>query len=108
MLPRRISCSLCIFLLSAAAELGCGSGGPGGTGGTTTTTSQGGSGGSGGALMVCIPGSVESCYSGPTGTEAVGRCKSGTRTCAADGSGFGPCQGEVLPVQEDCATPIDD
>lgn len=66
---------------------------------TTTTSDTGG---------VCEPGASEDCYSGPEGTRDVGVCKAGVRTCAADGSGFGPCVGEVTPSPEDCSTPADD
>lgn len=51
---------------------------------------------------VCVPGSVQGCYSGPAGTANVGVCTLGTRTCLADGSGYGPCVGEVLPSTEVC------
>jgi hypothetical protein len=55
-----------------------------------------------------VPGSVEVCYAGPPGTEGVGVCHGGQRVCQADGGGFGPCEDEVLPGVEDCATPDDD
>src|SRR6185437_9339241 len=51
---------------------------------------------------VCAPGSVESCYDGPPSTEGVGICHSGTRTCASTGTGWGPCDGEVLPEPPTC------
>jgi hypothetical protein len=57
---------------------------------------------------VCNAGETESCYGGPDGTEGVGMCAAGTRTCAADGKSFGPCTGEVLPTTEDCAAPGDE
>jgi hypothetical protein len=60
------------------------------------------------AGCVCAPGATASCYSGPTGTEGVGLCHAGTKTCAADGKSYGACTGEVLPVPEDCTTPGDD
>src|SRR5262249_39227887 len=56
----------------------------------------------------CTPGSTASCYSGPTGTQGVGACKAGLQTCNAQGTGYGACIGEVDPVAEDCATPVDD
>ena len=52
--------------------------------------------------------STEACYTDPADTMGVGACKAGTKTCAADGSGFGPCIGEVVPTAETCATPEDD
>lgn len=55
------------------------------------------------AGCACIPDQAEACYSGPEGTAGVGICEGGMRTCNADGLGFGPCVGEVLPAVEDCA-----
>lgn len=56
----------------------------------------------------CAAGAEEACYAGPPGTEDVGACKPGTRTCLPDGSGFGPCEGAVEPVPEVCANTVDD
>ncbi len=56
----------------------------------------------------CTPNEVRSCYSGPAGAIGVGPCTAGTQTCNASGTGFGPCEGEVLPQEETCATPVDD
>ncbi|MBX3158900.1 MAG: choice-of-anchor L domain-containing protein [Deltaproteobacteria bacterium] len=56
---------------------------------------------------VCVAGAVESCYTGPLGTDGVGACKSGTRTCTPDGL-WGACNGEVVPRAEICANGIDD
>ncbi|WP_437496176.1 MopE-related protein [Sorangium sp. So ce1099] len=61
-----------------------------------------------GAGCACLPGEVIPCYSGPPGTEGVGRCAGGTARCDALGTGFGPCEGEVVPAPETCATPVDD
>lgn len=115
-----------LFLLGAATLSACGgdpepsgSGGSGTTTSSTSTTSVGGEGGStggggaggtgGGGGSTCTPGSTKSCYSGPATTEGVGLCKAGTQTCKANGEGYGPCEGEVLPaVEELCATPGDD
>jgi hypothetical protein len=82
-----------------------GSGGAGGQGGVG---GQGGQGGAGGGGSVCEPGSVTSCYSGPLETAGVGQCKAGTMSCLVDGSGYGPCTGEVLPGPEVCATAADE
>ena len=82
--------------VGAGVVTGSGGAGAGGTGGS------GGGGGSGGAA-VCVPGATTACYSGPPGTEGVGTCKAGAETCVADGSGFGPCAGEVTPQPQDCA-----
>ena len=77
-----------------------GTGAGGATGGTTTGGAAGGE--------PCTPGAQEPCYSGPAGTENVGACKTGTRQCKANGEGFGPCNGEVVPTTETCETPVDD
>lgn len=45
---------------------------------------------------------------GAPGTEGVGPCAAGIRTCDADGLGFSECQGQVLPQWEICANQIDD
>ena len=57
---------------------------------------------------LCAPGATASCYSGPAGTPNVGACHAGTKTCDAQGTGYGPCVGEVTPAAETCATAVDD
>ena len=52
-------------------------------------------------IEVCTPNSMASCYTGPPGTQGVGACQAGTRTCNAQGSAYGPCTGEVLPLPAD-------
>ncbi|MDC3980022.1 SBBP repeat-containing protein [Polyangium jinanense] len=84
-----------------------GAGGSGGAGGTGGMGGMGGAGGSGGA-SVCTPGELDACYSGPPGTQIVGLCKAGLKTCLDDGSGYGPCVGEVVPMPESCQTMGDD
>ena len=81
-----------------------GSGGSGGSGGAT-----GGSGGTTGSTTEteCTPGAVEDCYTGPAGTEDVGVCKGGTRTCADSGK-WGLCLDQITPLVETCATPADE
>ncbi|MHC4837733.1 MAG: MopE-related protein [Planctomycetota bacterium] len=56
----------------------------------------------------CSPGSTRACYSGQPGTVRVGECIAGQQTCAADGSGYGPCEGEVIPAPEICNGRDDD
>lgn len=69
----------------------------------------GGQGGEGGTVIpVCAAGTKETCYDGPDGTLAVGICKGGERTCLSDGSGYGPCEGQVLPVEEACDSAEDE
>tara|TARA_R100000808_G_C2150987_1_gene159916 strand:- start:2944 stop:4203 length:1260 start_codon:yes stop_codon:yes gene_type:complete len=41
------------------------------------------------------------CYDGPDGTMAIGECRAGVRYCT-DGGFDGPCDGQILPVQEIC------
>jgi hypothetical protein len=71
------------------------------TTGSGSTTGTGDAGG-------CTPGEAADCYDGPQGTEGVGVCKHGTKTCAADGMNWGPCEGEVTPKPENCATSEDE
>ena len=54
----------------------------------------------------CQPGAVEDCYTGLPDTEGVGPCTGGKRTCIAGGI-WGACEGEVVPVAENCADGID-
>ncbi|KYF56880.1 hypothetical protein BE04_48665 [Sorangium cellulosum] len=87
------------MMLAAGCTIQVG-GGQGGAGGEPAT-------GSGGAA-VCVPGSQLSCYSGLPGTEGVWLCTAGAQTCLPDGSGYGPCTGEVTSSAEDCATDADE
>ena len=57
---------------------------------------------------LCAPGTSASCYSGPAGTLDVGACHAGTKTCNAQGTGYGACVGEFTPTAETCTTPVDD
>lgn len=56
----------------------------------------------------CVPNSIVGCYSGPPSTEWVGICRAGTKVCNELGTAYGPCEGEVLPIEESCETPADD
>ena len=53
-------------------------------------------------------GATAPCYSAPAVTKDKGPCKGGTKTCLPDGSGYGPCVGEVTPLFETCANPADE
>jgi hypothetical protein len=94
-------CAAVVALAAAGSGTGaCGSAfeeGP--TGGAGATS---GSGGAGGADEPCQPGATTACYTGPAGTQDVGLCKAGVKVCDADGVGYGECQGEVLPAEENC------
>ncbi len=102
---------------TTTTSTGSGEGGKGGSGGSGATTSgtgggaatgTGGSGGEGGSVTPeCTAGSKESCYSGPAGTEGVGVCHAGERTCNADGT-WGLCVGEIPPQQENCTFMTDE
>jgi len=60
-------------------------------------------------MRICDPGEKEKCpYTGRPETENVGPCRAGEKTCLPDGSGFGPCKGEILPIFEICGNGIDD
>lgn len=77
-----------------------------GTGGSGLGGGATGAGGQGGGAS-CVPSTSEPCYSGPPGTENVGVCHGGTRTCSASGT-WGACDGEVTPTPENCAEPEDE
>jgi len=49
----------------------------------------------------CTVGQTQACYYGPDGTEGVGECKAGTRTCTLTEIGFHEytdCEDSVLPI----------
>ncbi|MBK6276355.1 MAG: hypothetical protein IPF58_17465 [Saprospirales bacterium] len=51
-------------------------------------------------------GLTRACYTGPSGTAGVGRCRAGTQNCSA--GLWGTCLGEVLPIPEIIGNGIDD
>lgn len=57
---------------------------------------------------VCTPGQVQSCYAGSPGTENVGPCHAGTRTCNPDGLSWTDCANQVLPISEICKNGVDE
>lgn len=61
-----------------------------------------------GSGCVCTPNTTAPCYTGPMGTQNVGDCKAGIQTCNGQGTGYGPCIGEVVPQMETCSTPGDE
>ena len=88
---------------------GAGQGGAGQGGAGQGGTDEGGGGaGQGGGGAACTPGQVVLCYSGPPETIGVGICTWGEATCNEAGTGYGPCEGEVLPQDEVPGDPIDD
>jgi hypothetical protein len=54
----------------------------------------------------CNPGATRGCYDGTMATENVGACHDGMQTCGQDGT-WQQCQGEQLPVAENCTDGID-
>ncbi len=94
----------------SAGDGGSASGGAGASGGSASgggasggsASGGAGAGGSGGAVAVCTPGEEATCFEGAPEKEGVGVCKAGLKTCLADGSGYGPCEGQVLPTAEKC------
>jgi hypothetical protein len=75
-----------------------------GCGGESLDPGTGGNGssGSGSGSEVCTPGEKAACYEGPAGTKGVGVCAAGTHVCNEQGTGHGPCTGQVLPSLEVC------
>lgn len=59
------------------------------------------------AGCTCSAGSNQSCYTGPSSTLGQGTCKEGTQACTLTGGKYvwGPCTGEIAPVQNDCDHP---
>ena len=78
-----------------------------GAGGATSSSASTGGGGTGG-MVACVPQSSIPCYTGAPATQGIGVCKGGTKTCNAQGDGYGPCVGEITPLPESCGTPVDD
>jgi hypothetical protein len=56
---------------------------------------------------VCEAGTVAACYDGPVGTVGVGACHGGTHLCNATGTGYGACDGDVVPGAEVCGDGLD-
>ncbi len=48
----------------------------------------------------CVDGTAQACYTGPAETRGVGICRDGEQRCA--GGSWGACEGEVLPLTEEC------
>lgn len=60
-----------------------------------------------GCIPECEPGMVAPCYTGPDGTNGVGKCHGGEWQC--DPNGFwGECADQVVPLAEDCNTDQDE
>ncbi len=61
---------------------------------------KGGPGPEPGCCEGCSEGFTRLCYTGPEGTQGIGQCAAGIQTCV-DGE-WGPCVGDVLPMDEIC------
>ncbi len=57
---------------------------------------------------VCVPGTYEACYTGPSATVGVGACLYGVKRCAPGGEGFGDCEADTTPVPEIHGNQVDD
>jgi alpha-tubulin suppressor-like RCC1 family protein len=106
--------AVALALLGLVGGAGCievkgggGSGGSAGSGGTGSGGAGPASTGTGGGAD-CVPGSMVDCYTGPAGTENVGICHGGKKTCNPQGTAYGNCEGQVVPAAENCVTPADD
>lgn len=80
-----------------------------GSGGSTSGSGSGGAGeieGIGG--KICTPRTMAVCYDGPPDTIDRGVCRAGMKTCNEEGTGYGPCVGQVLPGPELCHTAEDE
>ncbi len=77
-------------------------------GGSTSSTDATSTATTGTGGMTCEPATTMPCYTGPQGTVDVGQCQSGVQTCDEDGSGYGACEGDVLPGTENCSVDGDE
>ncbi len=78
-----------------------GTGGAGASSGTGGAVGGGGQGGEGGAIT-CLPDETMPCGSD------VGECEMGLRFCDEDTGLFGPCEGAIEPIDEECNALDDD
>lgn len=54
----------------------------------------------------CTNGASRACYTGPVGTQGVGRCRGGMQSCSS--GMWGTCSGQTLPATEVCGNGIDE
>lgn len=54
----------------------------------------------------CTPNDQRECFTGSAGPP-LGICKAGMETCDQEGK-WGPCEGQILPTQENCDSPEDE
>jgi hypothetical protein len=58
-------------------------------------------------VCLCVPSARTTCYDGAMGTNGVGQCHAGSKTCARTGLSYGACGGQVIPTAEICADGLD-
>jgi hypothetical protein len=73
-----------------------------------STANLGPSGRGGDAIALCKPGSTLGCYDGPLGTDLVGACSGGVKTCQPQGKDYGLCEGQIRPSVEVCGSEGDE
>lgn len=73
-----------------------------------STANLGPSGRGGDAIALCKPGSTLGCYDGPLGTDLVGACSGGVKTCLPQGKDYGLCEGQIRPSVEICGSEGDE
>jgi hypothetical protein len=56
----------------------------------------------------CAPGDMMSCYNGPAGTQDVGLCAAGSKSCDILFGTWNVCTDAVTPVAEDCMSAADE
>ncbi|WP_437720129.1 YncE family protein [Sorangium sp. So ce861] len=99
------ACSSCALVIGAEWDR-YSEGAPGAAGAGGATSGAGSAGAPAGE--VCTPRATEACYEGSAQTRGVGACRPGTRVCDEEGTSWGPCSGQTLPRDEDCATDADE
>ena len=99
----RLLCGTLLVVLICGCEEGSPPGNDGSPGDGVSVgdvLTEGGADVSAPADSSCSPGDSQPCYSGPSGTNGVGVCTAGTRTCSA--GKWGPCAGDTTPTVETC------
>lgn len=95
--------------IKTSNEVGGSGGGSSSLASSSSSSSSSGTAGAGGNGMVCQPSSQMPCYNGTPGTAGIGTCQMGMVTCLTDGTGYGPCAGEITDAaMDDCKTPLFD
>ena len=56
----------------------------------------------------CVPNASQPCYTGPAGTQSIGRCHDGSRNCDSTGNWPSACPGQVVPAASETCNGVDD